>query len=347
MIRFNSDYIEGAHPKILQRLIETNDVQTDGYGADEYCERARELIRLACGDPIVDVHFLTGGTQTNLTLIAAALRPHQSALTADSGHIFVHETGAIEAAGHKCETLPTVGGKICAADIAAKLETHRSDESFEHSVQPKLVYLSHPTEYGTLYSLAELTEIREVCDRFGLYLYVDGARLSYALASSQTDVDLTQLTQLADTFYIGGTKAGLLFGEALVIRNPQLKPDFRYLQKQRGGLLAKGRLLGVQFEALFSDGLFYEIGAHANEKAGRIRTRLAALGVKFLVDSPTNQIFPIFSDRDIAALRKDFAVSYIQRVNENESCIRICTHGGTKDADVDALLSAIESLYSR
>lgn len=344
MIRFNSDYTEGAHPKILQRLIETNEAQTDGYGADEYCERARELIRDVCADPSVDVHFLAGGTQTNLTLITAALRPHQSVLSADSGHIFSHETGAIEAAGHKCETLPTESGKIRAADIAAKLENHHRDESFEHSVQPKLIYLSQPTEYGTLYSFSELTQIRKVCDQYGLILYVDGARLSYALTSSRNDINLATLTRLADAFYIGGTKAGLLFGEALILRNPLLKPDFRYIQKQHGGLLAKGRLLGVQFEALFSDRLFFEIGAHANSVAERIRTRLKEMGVRFLVDSPTNQLFPIFTDRMITELRKNFAVSYIQRINETESCIRICTHGRTKVADADALLSAIETL---
>ena len=347
MIRFNSDYTEGAHPKVLEALIRTNELQSDGYGADPFCDAARTMIRRACGNPAVEVHFFVGGTQTNLTLIAAALRPHQSVLSAVTGHVFVHESGAIEATGHKCETLPTVDGKIRAADIEAKLEAHHADESFEHSTQPKLVYLSQPTELGTLYTLQELTEIRAACDRYGLFLYIDGARIVYALTLAKNDVDLKTITRIADAFYFGGTKAGLLFGEALVIRSDTLKRDFRYIQKQRGGLLAKGRLLGVQFAALFEARLYEEIGRHANQTAKKIREALRGMGVRFLVDSPTNQLFPILPDNLIRELRNEFAIAYIQRVSENESCVRICTSFATKDADAEALIASIRSLLDR
>lgn len=344
MIRFNSDYIEGAVPDVLDALIRTNEAQTNGYGEDEYCDAAREAFKREVGDPNAAVHFLVGGTQTNFTVISAALRPHQSVLTADSGHVFVHESGAIEATGHKCETLPTEFGKISAAAIAEKCEAHLHDPNFEHTVQPKLVYLSQPTELGTIYSADELQAIRDVCDRYGLLLYVDGARLIYALTCPENDLDLKTLHRLADVFYFGGTKAGLLFGEALIIRNETLKQDFRYIQKQRGGMLAKGRLLGVQFGALLDNGLYLQLGAHANQQAERIRAKLRSSGVRFLVESPTNQLFPIFSNRLIAALQQKFAVSFIERVSEDKSCIRICTHGGTKGADVEALLCEIESL---
>lgn len=346
MIRFNSDYIEGAAPAVLNALIETNDAQTNGYGEDEYCAAARDAFRREVGDPNADVHFFVSGTQTNFTVIAAALRPHQSVLTADSGHIFVHESGAVEATGHKCETLPTIAGKISAAAIAEKCEAHLHDPNFEHTVQPKLVYLSQPTELGTIYSADELRAIREVCDRYELLLYVDGARLVYALTCPSNDLDLKTLNRLADAFYFGGTKAGLLFGEALIIRNETLKRDFRYIQKQRGGMLAKGRLLGVQFGALLKDSVYLRLGTHANQQAERIRARLRSFGVRFLVDSPTNQLFPVFSDRLIAALQQKIAVSYIERVNETQSCVRLCTHGGTRESDVDALLTEIETLLA-
>ena len=347
MIRFNSDYTEGAHPEILEALIRTNELQSDGYGADPYCGAARKMIQTACGDPDVDVHFFVGGTQTNFTLIAAALRPYQSVLSAATGHIFVHESGAIEATGHKCETLPTVDGKIRAADIEAKLEAHRADESFEHATQPKLVYLSQPTELGTLYTRQELTKIRAACDRYDIFLYIDGARIVYALTSEKNDADLKTIARIADAFYFGGTKAGLLFGEALIIRSDTLKRDFRYIQKQRGGLLAKGRLLGVQFATLFEASLYEEIGRHANRAADKIREALREMRVRFLVASPTNQIFPIFPDGLIRELREDFALAYIQRVSESESCVRICTSFATRDEDVEALIARVRSLLDK
>lgn len=343
MIRFNSDYTEGAHPEVLQHLIETNDLQTDGYGVDPFCQNAAAQIRNACADESLAVHFLVGGTQTNLTVIAAALRPHQSVLTATSGHIAVHETGAIEAVGHKCETLATDNGKITAAQVRAKLKSHLTDEAFEHATQPKLVYISQPTEVGTVYTRDELTALRDVCDEFNLLLYMDGARLSYALTCPGNDLDLQTIASLCDVFYIGGTKAGLLFGEAVVIRNNDLKKDFRYLIKQKGGMLAKGRLLGVQFQALFTNNLYERIGYHANHCAMIIRDSLREAGVRFRYDSPTNQIFPIFSDQVVAKIRAEFAVSYIERINEQESCIRICTSFATKEENARLLTERIRT----
>ena len=245
MIRFECDYNTGAHPAILQRLLETNEEQTPGYGEDPYCESARKKIRALCQNEMVDVHFLMGGTQTNLTVIAAVLRPWQGVLCADTGHINVHESGAIEATGHKVLPLPSRNGKISAGQVQAALEAHWKDENHEHTVQPGMVFLAYPTENGTLYSREELTALSDVCRRFHLPLYLDGARLGYGLAANGGDLSLADLTKLCDVFYIGGTKIGALFGEAVVISSDTLKPDFRYLMKQRGGMLAKGRLLGL------------------------------------------------------------------------------------------------------
>jgi len=252
MIYFNSDYLEGAHPALMAKLNETNMVQTVGYGEDEYCAAAREKIKAACGAPEADVHFLVGGTQTNTTVIAAILRPWQGVLSAVSGHINCHEAGAIESTGHKVITLPTTNGKITARQVADYVDWHRNDESTEHIVQPGMVYISHPTEGGTLYTKAELTALYDTCRRCGLPLFIDGARLGYGLMADGTDLTLPELARLCDVFYIGGTKVGALFGEAVVIMNESLKKDFRFIMKQRGGRLAKGRLLGVQFDALFT-----------------------------------------------------------------------------------------------
>ena len=252
MIYFNSDYLEGAHPAVMARLMETNMVQTVGYGEDEYCETAREKIKLACQAPEADVHFLVGGTQTNTTVIAAILRPWQGVLSAVSGHINCHEAGAIESTGHKVITLPTNNGKITAQQVRDYVEWHKNDESTEHIVQPGMVYISHPTEGGTLYSKAELTALYDTCKQYSLPLFIDGARLGYGLVADGSDITLPELARLCDVFYIGGTKVGALFGEAVVIMNEALKKDFRFIMKQRGGRLAKGRLLGIQFDALFT-----------------------------------------------------------------------------------------------
>ena len=339
MIYFTSDYCEGCHEKILERLVQTNYEQTPGYGTDRHCQAAAALIKAECKREDLDVHFLVGGTQTNLTVIDAALRPHQGAVCAESGHINVHETGAVEATGHKCLTLPAPDGKITAAQVAELVRLHRTDESMEHTIQPKLVYISHPTEYGTLYSLKELEALSAVCRELGLYLFVDGARLGYGLRCPVSDVGLPDLARLCDAFYIGGTKVGALFGEALVLTHPMLREDFRYLIKQHGGMLAKGRLLGIQFEVLFEDGLYYRISDYALQMARILRSALTDAGLAMQVESPTNQLFPIVPDTLLEKLREKYAVTYMNRVDGHSSCIRLCTSWATREEDVRAFCS--------
>jgi len=341
MIRFNCDYNEGAHPRILQRLIDTNFEQTAGYGEDPHCDRARELILKECGNPNADVYFLVGGTQVNLTVIAASLRPYQGALTAESGHINVHESGAIEATGHKVLALPSSDGKITAEQVENAWHAHFDDETAIHMVQPKMVYISHPTEIGTLYTKAELTALSEVCRKRGLYLYMDGARMGYGLTAPGNDLSLADIANLCDAFYIGGTKVGALFGEALVIVNDQLKPDFSYMIKQRGGLLAKGRLLGIQFETLFEDGLYYELGAHANKAATIIREACEKKGIRFFCDSPTNQQFPILPNDMLEAFAEKYAYATWGKVDEDHTAVRFCTSWCTKLEDAEALAKDI------
>jgi len=347
MIYFHNDYSEGCHEKVLQKLIETNLEQTPGYGTDDYCKSAAEKIKKCCGREDVDVHFLVGGTQANLTVIDAALRPHQGALCAVSGHINVHETGAVEATGHKVLPLPSDDAKITAEQIAQAVDAHRNDDSFEHMAQPKLVYISSPSELGTLYSLKELEEISCVCREKGLFLFLDGARMGYGLAAKDYDVTLADIARLCDVFYIGGTKVGALFGEAVVITNPVLKEDFRYIIKQHGGMLAKGRLLGVQFDALFTDNLYFEISAHAVEMADRIRDCFDELGVAYLVPGITNQIFPILPDELLAQLSQNFMFTEMERVDEHHRCVRFCTSWATKPENVEALCVELKRLSAR
>ena len=344
MIYFHNDYSEGCHPKILEKLIATNLEQTPGYGEDHYCAQAADLIKKACGREDLAVHFLVGGTQANLTVIAAALRPHQAALCAASGHINVHETGAVEATGHKVLGLPSGDGKITAAQVRAAVETHCASGSFEHEAQPKMVYISTPSELGTLYTLAELEALSSTCKEFGLYLFVDGARMGYGLAAADNDVTLPDLARLCDVFYIGGTKVGALFGEAVVIMNPALKEDFRYLIKQRGGMLAKGRLLGVQFAALFENDLYFELGAHALRLANQIRETFDRLGVSYLVPGTTNQIFPILSDAFLDELSKNFMFTEMERVDEDHRAVRFCTSWASTQENVDALCHELERI---
>ena len=344
MIYFNSDYLEGAHPSIMVKMAETNMVQTVGYGEDEYCEAAREKIKVACQAPEADVHFLVGGTQTNTTVIAAILRPWQGVISAVSGHINCHETGAIESTGHKVITLPTDNGKITAQQVADYVEWHKNDESTEHIVQPGMVYISHPTEAGTLYSKAELTELYDTCRRYGLPLYIDGARLGYGLAAEESDMTLPEFARLCDVFYIGGTKVGALFGEAVVIMNESLKKDFRFIMKQRGGRLAKGRLLGIQFDALFTDDLYFKISRHAIEMAHQIRDIFVSAGYPLLFDSPTNQQYPIMPDAELAEIGKSFGYEYWERVDETHSGVRFCASWATTQENVDALREAVNAL---
>ncbi len=347
MIYFNNDYSEGCHPKILEALTRTNYEQTLGYGEDEYCARAAEKIRALCGREDAAVHFLVGGTQTNMTVIAAALRPHQGVLCAGSGHINTHETGAVEATGHKVLPLPSQDGKIHAGQVREAVLSHRGDASFEHTVQPKMVYISNPTELGTLYTKAELTALRDTCRELGLYLFLDGARLGYGLMAKDNDLTLKDIGDCCDVFYIGGTKVGALFGEAVVITNPTLKEDFRYLIKQRGGMLAKGRLLGIQFDTLMTDNLYFDISAHAIALAEKLENTFKELGVPFLVPVQSNQLFPILPDGVLARLAEAYVFCEQCRVDENHRAVRFCTSWATKEENVQALCRDLEDLLGR
>ena len=344
MIYFNNDYSEGCHEAVLQALTRTNLEQTPGYGEDVYCRRAADKIRALCGREDLYVQFLVGGTQTNLTVIAAALRPHQGALGAESAHINVHETGAVEATGHKVLTVPSADGKITASQVRNTVKAHREDSSFEHMVQPKLVYISNPTEYGTLYSLAELEALAEACRELGLYLFLDGARLGYGLAAKGNDVTMKDLARLCDVFYIGGTKVGALFGEAVVISTPAIAEDFRYLIKQRGGMLAKGRLLGIQFDALLEDDLYFKIAEQADALADQLRACIDDLGYPYLVPGITNQVFPILPDTLLEELAKEFSFTEMGRYDETHRTVRFCTSWATRQEQMDALCSKLREL---
>ncbi|MBQ7955597.1 MAG: aminotransferase class I/II-fold pyridoxal phosphate-dependent enzyme [Lachnospiraceae bacterium] len=342
MILFQCDYNEGVHPRILERLISTNEEQTVGYGEDEYCEKARDMIRRKCKDSSLAVHFLVGGTQANLTVIDAALRSHQGVLCAVSGHINVHETGAVEACGHKVMGLASGDGKITAMQVKDAYNAHVEDSSFEHMVQPKMVYISNPTELGTIYSKQELQELYAACKECGFYLFLDGARLGYGLAAPDNDMTMEDIAANTDVFYIGGTKVGALFGEAVVISNETLKKDFRYFIKQRGGMLAKGRLLGIQFEELMKDGLYEEISAHAISLAERLRGAFEAQGYSYLVKNRTNQIFVIMPDAVLEKIKSEVGFSYQQRVDETHSAVRFCTSWATKEENVERLIAILE-----
>ncbi len=344
MIRFNCDYSEGAHPRVLEKLAAANLEQTAGYGMDPYCEKAAGLIRELCESPRAAVHFMVGGTPANLTVISAALRPHQGAISADTGHIAGHESGAVEATGHKVLTLPNKDGKITAEQIQELYDDHYSRDNHEHIVQPGLVYLSNPTELGTIYSLSELTAISETCRKNGLYLYLDGARLGYGLCAKGSDLNLPALAKLCDAFYIGGTKQGALFGEALVIRNEELKKDFRYIQKQKGGMLAKGRLLGLQFLALLEDGLYFELSRRADELAAQIHEAFAQKGFAFASGSNTNQQFPILPDAVLQRLGEKFVYADEGSAGEGSRVVRFCTSWATREEDVRALTDEIAAL---
>jgi threonine aldolase len=343
MIRLECDYAEGAHPRVLRRLTETNFEQTAGYGEDDFCETARAQIRALCGGgEALAVHFLVGGTQVNTTVIAAALRPHQGVIAASTGHINVHETGAIEATGHKVLPIPSEDGKLTAAGIAQLWQAHWDNATHEHMVQPAMVYLSQPTENGTLYSLEELDAIWQICQAKGLLLYLDGARLGYGLTSEACDMTLPDLALRCDAFTIGGTKQGLLFGEALVIRNPALNRDFRYLIKQHGGLLAKGRLLGVQFSAILEEELYFTLARQADEFAMTIRRAFEAKGCPMLYDSYTNQQYPILPDKLLRELEKDFAFAFWSKPDQTHTAVRVCTSWATTKTAVERLLQRLE-----
>lgn len=334
---FENDYSEGAHPRILKRLEEENRKQRPGYGADEICFRAADKIRQEAGCPEAAVHFFTGGTQTNLTAIQSALRPYQAVIAAETGHINVHETGAVEATGHKVIAVPSGDGKLTCDGIRKAAKEHGD----EHMVQPKMVYLSDSAETGAIYRRQELEEISRLCRSLGLYLFLDGARLGSALTCPENDLKMRDLAELCDLFYIGGTKNGALFGEALVILRPELQKDFRYSMKQRGGMLAKGWLLGLQFDELFTGGLYWELAERANRMAEKLREGLAEMGISFRYDSPTNQLFPVFTERQAETLGRDFRMTPMGRTEDGRQVTRLVASWATEEWGVDAFLGAV------
>lgn len=343
MIRFNCDYSEGAHPAILKKLVETNMEQTPGYGEDHYCAHAAELILKECGNPKnALVRFIPGGTQTNLIVISAALRPHQGVIAAETGHVNIHESGAIEATGHKVlAQRDCVDGKLTAQQVQKVIDVHYGDETQVHMVQPKMVYISHPTEMGTLYTKKELEALYATCQKNDLYLFIDGARMGYGLTAPGTDLDLKDIAANCDVFYIGGTKVGALFGEALVVLNPTLQQDLLYIIKQKGAMFAKGRLMGLQFETLFENGLYYEMGRHANEAATLIREACIKKGLSFLCPSPTNQQFPILPNGMMKEFAEKYAYATMDRMDENHTAVRFCTSWATSMEDARTLAEDI------
>ena len=344
MYLFHNDYNQICHPAILERLQQIVSMQMDGYSEDICCQAAAKKIHALCGREDVAVHFLVGGTQSNLTVIAAALRPHQAVVGAHSAHINVHETGAIEATGHKVLPLASEDGKIHAEQIRELVDLHWADGAHEHIAQPKMVYISDSTELGTAYTLAELEAISAVCREKGLYLFVDGARLGYALTAEGNNVTLADLARLTDVFYIGGTKVGAMFGEAVVITNPMIAEDFRYIIKQRGGMLAKGWLLGVQFDVLLEDDLYFKIARHANVLADQIRNTLRSKGYPIVAEDRTNQIFTIMPDQALERLKPEFSFSIQERVDKTHTMVRFCTSWGSTEESVSLLCKALDML---
>ena len=337
MISFESDYITGAHPKVLQRLIETNLEPLSGYGEDAYCASAREKIKKACNCPQADVYFLVGGTQTNAIVVSTMLREYEGVISATTGHIHAHESGAVEYAGCKILALPHKEGKLEAAAVRQYLQNFYKDESREHMVYPGMVYISHPTEYGTLYSKQELTQLSQVCREYQIPLFVDGARLAYGLMSRHTDLTLPELAQLCDVFYIGGTKAGTLCGEAVVFTKANAPAHFVNRIKKRGALLAKGRLLGVQFDALFTEDLYFEIGRHVIDMAEKLKAIFLEKGYALYLDSPTNQQFVILDKDTLERLRKDVAVTLWEWLDQERAVVRFATAWSTTQQDLDTL----------
>ncbi len=341
MIYFDSDYMEGAHPEVLARLIETNLEHTVGYGSDHYSEEARNFIRKSCDAPEALVHFLVGGTQTNATVIDALLRRHEGVMAADTAHINVHESGAIEHSGHKILVLPSHEGKVTAEDVERYICNFYRDDTFEHMVAPGMLYITQATEFGTIYSLAELEAISAVCHQHNIPLYLDGARLGYALASDAADFTLADIARLCDVFYIGGTKQGALFGEAVVAPDPSRLPHFFPLVKQHGALLAKGRISGVQFGALFKDDLYTRIARHANVLAQKLRQAFIERGYKVAIDSPTNQQFFVLPNDVMDRLHEQVSFQLWGPRGEEETTVRFVTSWATTEEDVDALISML------
>lgn len=341
MLHFECDYLEGCHPRLLEKMVAANLRQTPGYGADVYCTKAKRLIRQACQAPDADVHFMVGGTQANLTMIKAMLRVHQGVISPSTGHITCHEGGAIEATGHKVFTIEQEDGKLTAAALRQFMVDHYNDCAIEFLMRPALVYISLPTELGTNYSLAELRALRAVCDEYHLPIYIDGARLGYGLVAEDSDVSLADVARIADAFYIGGTKVGALFGEAVVITNPQFKPYMRTVMKQTGAVLAKGRLLGIQFARLFTDDLYFRISRHAVKMAMKIKTALQEKGYVLVGSSNTNQIFVRVTARQFQKLSTVMNPPIWSPEPDGGYVIRLVTSWATKEENVDALIRAL------
>ena len=340
MLSFENDYSEGAHEKILQRFMETNLEKVSGYGSDPYCESAKQKIREACECPQADVYFLTGGTQTNAVVISSMLESYEGVVAAQTGHVACHEAGAIEYSGHKVITVPQYKGKMKAEDLKNCLKTFWDDESHEHMVFPGMVYISHPTEYGTLYTKKELEEISEVCHKYELPLFLDGARLGYGLVSPEADVTLEDIARCTDVFYIGGTKVGALCGEAVVFTKKAPK-HFMTMVKQQGALLAKGRLLGIQFDTLFTDDLYTKISKNAIETAMKLKKALQEKGYQLYLDSPTNQQFVVLENKKKEELGKKVQFDFWEKYDEDHTVIRFATSWGTKMEDIDALIELL------
>lgn len=341
MLDFVNDYSEGAHEKILERLAETNREKLSGYGTDIYCESAKQKIREACKCPEADIHFLVGGTQTNATVIDAMLHQYEGVVAAGTGHVSTHEAGAIEASGHKVLTLSHENGKISAQVLERYFESFYADGNHEHMVFPGMVYISHPTEYGTLYKKKELAELSKVCHKYEAPLYLDGARLGYGLVSEENDVTLADIAELCDVFYIGGTKVGALCGEAVVFTKKNTPKHFMTIVKQHGALLAKGRLLGIQFDTLFTDDLYLTISKNAIKTANILKKALQEKGYTFYIDSPTNQIFLVLEDERLKQLEKEVAVSFWEKADDAHTIVRLATSWATSEEEIQELIGIL------
>mgnify|MGYP003292175482 CR=1 FL=1 len=337
MLSFESDYIIGAHEKVLDSLIKTNSEVLSGYGNDIHTKNAQELIKKACNSPLSEVFFLTGGTQANAVVISTMLQNFEGVISAKTGHIALHEVGAIEFTGHKVIELDGEKGKLPVKNLISYLETFYGDENNEMMIRPGMVYISHPTEYGTLYSKDELTELRKACDKYKMKLFLDGARLGYGLMSRQSDLTLPDIASLCDVFYIGGTKVGALCGEAVVFKNGATPPYFRSQTKQHGAMLAKGRLTGVQFEALFEDGLYFEISKNAIDRAEELKKLFLSRGYEFFLDSPTNQQFIILTNEQMATIGEKCRFGFWERIDENRCVVRFATSFATTKDEIEAL----------
>ena len=342
MVSFQSDYICGAHPEVLDRLVKTNLEPLPGYGTDRYCESAKEKIREAVGIPEAEVFFLAGGTQTNAVVISTMLEDYEGVIAAQTGHVSAHEAGAVEYTGHEVLELPQADGKICAETLRGYLEAYYADENHEHMTFPGMVYVSHPTEYGTLYSKAELKAVAEICREYGLRLYLDGARLPYGLMSRETDLTLKDIARICDVFYIGGTKAGALCGEAVVFTKNNMPKHFLTSVKKRGALLAKGRLTGVQFDALFTDDLYFRIGRHAIDMAEKLKEIVRNNGLPFFIQSPTNQQFVVLENSRMEKLAEKITFDFWEKKDETHTVVRFATSWSTTENDLAALEEALK-----